>query len=469
MSELTAGRALVSRGWPASGILWAAVATACAVLAGFAFVVSPVLVLLPVAGLLAAPLLVSPRVRVLFLVIGTVAVFGPSELNAAKILFLFGATLALVGAFSHSRTLVQTPAYADIRPLLLASFALLVVVVLSMPVARFNGVELREWLRDVAPYVLLAWAPLFALDAQSAFDVRALRRLIAVVGLIGAAAFTSNWYGRRELASSLTESEYGLATLLLSAALFSFAIAIALDADTGRLRWLALAALVFGMMATTGTRSAAVLLVAPLAILFGTRERFTQRSLRFVAMLPIAAILVVLSAQSLLKLVSADPEVVATRLEALSRSGGSEDASFQDRLNAIASAWDLFTSAPLFGVGPGHSIPWVNYNGATQNNPFVDTAVGFLPDYGLIGLVAVAFAAVAFVSVVRRLQLRTGGRTTAQLALIGFGVVIVAYTPLQVPFEDKGLSVGLILLLAITLREASDASLQSVREEPALE
>jgi O-antigen ligase len=469
MSELTAGRALVREGWPASGTLWAAVATACAVLAGIAFVVSPVLVLLPVAALLASPLLVSPKVRVLFLVIGTVAVFGPSELNAAKILFLFGATLALVGAFSHSRTLMQTPAYADIRPLLLASFALLVVVALSMPVARFNGVAFQEWLRDVAPYVLLAWAPLFALDAQSAFDVRALRRLIAVVGVIAAVAFTMNWYTRRELATSLTDTEYGLATLLLSAALFSFAISIALDADTGRLRWLVLAALVFGMIATTGTRSAAVLLIAPLAVLFGTRERFTQRSLRFLAMLPIAAILVLLSAQSLLKLVSADPEVVATRLEVLAQSGTSEDASYQDRLNAINSAWDLFARAPLSGVGPGHAIPWVDHSGATQNNPFVDTAAGFLPDYGLIGLVAVVFAAVAFVSVVRRLQLRTGVRTTAQLALIGLGVVIVAYTPLQVPFEDKGLSVGLILLLAITLREASDATLHGARDEAALE
>jgi len=469
MSELTADRTLVPRGWPASGTVWVAVASVSAVLAGFAFVASPVLVLLPVAVLLASPLLVSSRVRVLFLVIGTVAVFGPSELNAAKILFLFGATLALVGAFSHSRTLVQTPAYADIRPLLLASFALLVVVALSMPVALFNGVAFQEWLRDVSPYVLLAWAPLFALDAQSAFDVRALRRLIAVVGLIGAAAFTSNWYGRREVAAGLTENEYGLATLLLSAALFSFAIAIALDADTGRLRWLALAALVFGMMATTGTRSAAVLLVAPLAILFGTRERFARRSLRFVAMLPIAAILVVLSAQSLLKLVSADPEVVSTRLEVLARSGTSADASFQDRLNAITSAWDLFTSAPLFGVGPGYPIPWVDVSGATQANTFVDTAVGFLPDYGLIGLAAVAFVVAAFVSVVRRLQLRTGGRTTAQLALIGLGVVLVAYTPLQVPFEDKGLSVGLILLLAIALREAADASLHGAPDEAALE
>jgi hypothetical protein len=466
VSELTAGRPLVRRDWPVSSTLWIAVAAGAAVLAGCLFVISPVLVLLPVAGLLAAPLLVSPRIRVLFLVVGTVTVFGPSELNAAKMLFLFGAALALVGAFSRSRTLVHTPAYADIRPLLVASFALLVVVALSMPVARFNGVTFQDWLRDVAPYVLLAWAPLFALDAQSAFDVRALRRLIAVVGLLGAAAFTSSWYGRRELAGGLTENEYGLATLLLSAALFSFAISVALDADSGRLRWLALAALVFAMMATTGTRSAAVLLVAPLAILFGTRERFTQRSLRFVAMIPIAAILVVLSAQSLFKLVDADPQVVETRLEVLSRSGTSEDASYQDRLNAIGSAWDLFTGAPIFGVGPGYPIRWVDHSGATKYNTFVDTAVGFLPDYGLVGLVAVAFVVVAFVSVVRRLQIRTGGRTTAQLALVGLGVVLVAYTPLQVPFEDKGLSVGLILLLAITLREAADAARPGIRGGP---
>jgi hypothetical protein len=42
-----------------------------------------------------------------------------------------------------------------------------------------------------------------------------------------------------------------------------------------------------------------------------------------------------------------------------------------------------------------------------------------------------------------------------QLALVGYFAVVAVLTLLSNPLEDKGLSLGLILLLAIVLREAS--------------
>jgi hypothetical protein len=41
----------------------------------------------------------------------------------------------------------------------------------------------------------------------------------------------------------------------------------------------------------------------------------------------------------------------------------------------------------------------------------------------------------------------------ASLALLGYGGIVAAYAVLQVALEDKGFAVGLILLMAIALRD----------------
>jgi O-antigen ligase len=434
---------------------WSLLAVPISLAAAWMLAARPQLVQLAALMVIALPLLVSPKARVLLILLGTVTVFGPPELNASKLLFLFGATVALVGAFAHSRAFAKTPAYADFRPILQASFALLVVVGLSLPVAQEAGVSSTEWLRDVAPYVLFAWAPLFAFDAQTAFGLRGLRRLIALVGLAGAAAYMVSWYGRRELASD-TPGEFGLPTFLLGGALFAFAMAMTLEGKRRRLPWLVLGCLVLAMLATSGTRSSAVLLAAPFAIVVATRRHLARRTFRLAVAVPIAALLVGLGGHALFKLFDADTDVFSNRVEILFKTGTSSDDSYVDRLNQIEAAWELFRTSPLVGVGPGHEIQWSNSLGEPHADAFVDTPVGLLVDYGLLGVLAVVLFVVSFVSLLRRLGRRTGGRTIGQLGLIGFGAVILAYSVLQVPFEDKGLAAGLMLLLAVAVREARE-------------
>jgi O-antigen ligase len=430
---------------------WPLVAIAVAGLVAWVFTSRPTLVQLAAILLLSLPLLFSARVRVLFIVAGTVLVFGPPELTTTKLLFLFGATVALAGAVAQSRSLTRTPAYCDLRPLLIGSFGLLLVIGLSLPVAHLNGVPDEDWLRDVAPYVLLAWSPMFAFDAQRAFGVPALRLILVVAGLVTAASFMFRWYEAREITVGGL-APFALTSLLLVGALFSLAIARALDAGKGRMTWLVIGSAAATMVGSTGTRTALVLLAAPLAITLGTGRRFARRSFRLAFALPIAAALIAVGSQSLFKLLDADVEKVSNRFELLFTSGRSSDQSYQDRLAEIQSAWGLFKSAPLFGVGPGHVIPWSN-GAARFNNQFVDTPVGFLPDYGIVGVMALIFFLGSFVATLRRLRRRWGERTISQLALIGFCGVIVAYSALLVPFEDKGMAVGLILLLAAALRE----------------
>jgi uncharacterized membrane protein len=405
--------------------------------------------------ILSLPLLLSSKVRIIFLVFGTLTVFGPPELTTAKLVFFFGTMVALLGAFHRSRELAKTPAYSDLRPLLHASFGLALVVALSFAVAQFHGVSQEDWLKNVAPYALLAFTPLFAFDAQQAFTVRALRRFVVLAGLEACAVFTLRWYGRRDIQSDLTGG-IGVPSVLLSGALFAFALAVALDGTKGRWRWLALSILAFALMVSSGTRLSGVLLAAPVAIVFGSRRYLTRRAVRLAIALPIVALLVTFGAHSVLKASNANFEAVSQRLLVLRQTGSTSDESYYDRLNQIKSAWALFTSEPVLGVGPGHGITWRDVHGREFDNPYVDPPAGFLPDFGLVGLAAVTYLVVAFVSVLQRLRRRAGQRTTAQLGLIGFGAIVVAYSVLQVPFEDKGLSVALLLLLALATREAAE-------------
>jgi O-antigen ligase len=434
---------------------WPILALPVALAASWLFTTRPRLIELLALLVLALPLLMSSKVRVVFLLVGTVTVFGPPELTLPKLLFLFGSGVALAGAFLRSRSLVRTPPYEAVRPLLLGSAGMLVVVVLSFPVAHANGVAPTDWLRDVAPYVLVAWAPLFAFDAHLTFGARGLRRLVILMGLAGSASFMTRWLVNREI-TTIIPGGIGLGTLLLGGALFSLGMAVALNGTRGRFRWLLLAAFVLAMLASTATRTAVVFLAAPIAIMLGSRQHLARRSLRLLAVLPLAAALVTAGTYSLLKVFQADEDVVAARFRLLLESGSADDQSYVARRSQAEAAWALFRSAPLYGVGPGHVIPWTDARGIEARNPIVDSPLGLLADYGLMGLTAVTFFAVSFVRVVRRLRRTVGERTTAQLALMGFGAIVLAHAALQVPFEDKGLAAALLLLFAVALHEASD-------------
>ena len=68
-----------------------------------------------------------------------------------------------------------------------------------------------DWLRDVAPYLLFAMAPFFALDAQRAFSRRALVRLLVIGGLVATAWFSTHWLEVRNIAN-LPFSQFALSS-----------------------------------------------------------------------------------------------------------------------------------------------------------------------------------------------------------------------------------------------------------------
>jgi O-antigen ligase len=429
-------------------------AAAGAALVGWLLVVFPPPVLLLAAVGPVLLLASSPRLRVVFFVFGGIFVFQSSpELTPLKLAFLGGAAVSVVGALVHSRTLRRHPAYFDVAPLLRASVAFVALVLVSLPVALAYGSSPTAWLRDVAPYVLFAAAPLLALDAQSAWSAHALRLLLLIAGIIGCAAFTATWLSARGIASV---PPIGLPTLLLGAALFAYAVALVLEGERGSLVWALIASLVIAGLVSTGTRSAAVLLIAPLAIVVGSKQGSGGRTFRLLVVVPAIALVVVLGVRSVVTATGANTDALASRIELLTQTGSAADGSFLERRLQTQGAWDMFVAAPVLGQGPGRPIAWTDAGGRVTEWQSVDSPLGYAAKFGVVGLLPLAVLAYGFVLTLQRIRCRARAITPAYLALVGYAAILVAWSALQVPFEDKGLASGFLLLLALALAEAGD-------------
>jgi O-antigen ligase len=444
---------------------WAifAASAGLAAILGWAYVNERMLAFLPALIVLSIPLVISAPARFIFVVFGALTIFQSSdELTKTKLLYLFLLGVSFGAALVRLPTLSRTTAFRDLTPMFRASIVLFALLAVSLPAAILSDVPQKAWLRDIAPYALVACAPIFAIDAQASMTGRTLRRLLVLGGILGAMGFTVRWLTNRGLAD-LSFIPVGLPTMLLASTVFAYGIAVLLHGDRRRIRWAVLTSLVLAMLISTGTRSALTLIAAPLAIVIGSHHRLTQRSVRLVVAAPLVALLVFLGAQAVIRVTNADRDILAARTSLLFSTGNrSTDQSYLERLSQTSASWDAFRSSPLLGTGPGKPIVWRNYANELQFSTVVDTPVSFLAKFGLVGLIAVLFLILGYVGSLRAFRRRTGRSTIVQLALIGFGAVAVASALLQNPYEDKGLAIALMLLLAVAAREASDAA-QSVR------
>jgi O-antigen ligase len=439
-----------------------AVTSAVGLALGWAFMSMRMLALVPIAVLIAIPLATSVRVRTYFLVFGALAVFQSSGgLTMPKLAFLFGMAVSFGVALVRMSETSRTPAYPALVPLLRASVVMFALIAVSLPVSIAYDVPNKAWLRDVAPYILFAAAPLFALDAQAGMRSRELRRLLVIAGTLSAISFTARWLTNHGIAA-LPLDQLGLPTLLLAGAVFSYGIAIMLHERRVSLRWLLLTSLVLAGVVSTGTRGALAILAAPGAIVLGSRRRIGRRSVRLAIAIPIAAVLAYAGVQAALRATDANRTAFQDRVTLLfSAADRTRDHSYVDRLAQTRSSWRLFRSSPLVGVGPGHDIPWTDSFGEPQPpRPNVDSSVSFLTKFGALGLGTIVLLAMSFVSSVRRFTSATREITVVQLALWGYGAVVAAWSVLVIPFEDKGVAIGLLLLLAAAgaeLREVEAA------------
>jgi hypothetical protein len=99
---------------------------------------------------------------------------------------------------------------------------------------------------------------------------------------------------------------------------------------------------------------------------------------------------------------------------------------------------------------------------ATSPGSFsIDTALSIPAKFGIAGIAAVSIWLVGYLSVLRNLA-RTPQIIVIRGALIGLLVGAVLWSPLGSPFEDKGFSYGLLLLLSLGLARVSRATERQV-------
>jgi len=437
------------------------------VVVGALIVASPMLAFAPIGLLGGALLLTDGRARTLLVLFGGMLLLQrPGELDTSKLAFLGACAVAFAAALANVRTLRRTPAYEAARPLLAGSVAVITLAGVSLGVSYEAGVPHTEWLRDIAPYVLFASVPIFALDAQASFRVRTLVRLLVSAGILGVTAWAVEWLQRRGI-SHFDVARVAVASVFVPGALFAYAMASALHERAKRLVWLVVAAAILALLFSTGTRSTLALIVVPLAIALLLRRERVNRTMRLVALGPLAAVLTLALALAVIGVIGANTEYLEDRLALVTVTANpDEDLSYNDRVEQSRVAFDAFKAHPVLGTGPGTRFDWVTHDGQQMSDFILDTPMTFPAKFGALGLLVLLFLIATFFAFARRLG-RGRPPTVAYLALLGYLAVVAALVVVAPPFEDKGLSFALLLILALALTEASRPATATPEPRPA--
>jgi O-antigen ligase/polysaccharide polymerase Wzy-like membrane protein len=411
------------------------------------------------------------RFRVAFVLFGgMLALQSSSTLDATKIAYLVGTVVCLAGALAAVWRIRRTPDVRRAVPWIATSAALAVVIAISFLVARANGTSITDWLRDAAAYALFAGLPVFALDGRASASRKLLVTMLVVAGLLGGISWAVEWLNRRDILD-LPFARLVFPSGQLPGMLYLFAMATALTAGRRAGMWIVLAGVTLGLFLVTGTRSSLLLLIPPLAmaILAGrARIRSSMRTFVLHGLVAAAVVLVFQLAVALPAVLglgrtvgepgssSPGPNVLGDRFGSMPGLLGSPttDGSFKERVAQYEAAWKLFVSSPIVGVGPGHSIDWVDVSGNPRTGFTADTPLVMPAKFGLVGILVFVGAAVAYGSSVRA-ALRRDRRSAITLTFVGFGVLLIVTLPLGFLIEDKGASLALMLLLALAFMDQS--------------
>lgn len=414
------------------------------------------------------------RLRVAFVLFGgMLALQSSATLDATKFAYLVGMVLCLAGALVAVWAVRRTPDVRRAVAWIAASAALAVVIAISFLVARANGTSTTDWLRDAAAYALFAALPVYALDGRASSSRKLLVAMLVVAGLLGGLSWAVEWLNRRDILD-LPFARLVFPSPQLPGMLFLFAMASALTAGRRGGKWIVLAGLTLGLFLVTGTRSSLLLLIGPLAMAALAGWDRIGRSMRILLLHAVVAVAVVLAFQLAVILPAAlglgraagEPgssspgNILGDRIGSMPGLLGdpTSDGSFKERLAQYQAAWALFVSSPIVGVGPGHSIDWVDVSGNPRTGFTADTPLVLPAKFGLLGILVFIGVAMAYGFTVRA-ALRRDRRSAITLTLVGYGLWTIVSLPLGFPIEDKGASLALVLLLALAFAErASEPS-----------
>lgn len=421
--------------------------------------------------------------RLAIVTVGGILVLQSTDsVDASKVAYLLLAGIAVAGTLLRLPRLRHTDSFSSLRELLGASVVLLFVIALSLPVALGHGVPPLEWLRDASAYGLFSLAALVALDAHAA--PRAwLLALGVTVGALSAASYVIAWLDIRSIADAPIE-RLVLPSGALASMLLVVTSALAFGGTRRRYWWAIAAGATLGLFLILGTRGRVpfVLLPIMMAALAGGRVPARMGSLAAQLAVAVAVVLAVPVIQTLADSTTSSgqpssagqppatgqpqqpTDVIARRIGSINDlvQNPAGDPSMRERLSQTIGAWRLFVENPLVGAGPGALITWNDYAGQEQRTWTVDSPLGILPKFGLVGLAAGLAWIVSAGMFAARVLPRLRG-SSEWLMLVGQIVVLSYATLFAPPMQDKGTAFAIMLVLALVLHRAYRAPHRSRR------
>lgn len=432
--------------------------------------------------------------RPVVVVVGALVTLQASDsFDIGKIVFLVASTIAFVGSVRYTVRGRSSELVTLVRPVLIASIAIGIIVGISFPVAMVHGTPPTQWLRDASAYGLVVMAPWLALDIARSMRPRLALAFFVSAASLGTVSFWLTWTQRRGLAD-LPIDRLTLPSFTLATALFALTVALAVSGPRNRYLWSLAGCLTIGLLLLTGTRSTFAILVVPIAILVSEariRGGAAARLGVIPGVLPIVlAVAYFLSTQGLqfqtpgsngrspeptgpsaTAPVGSVPSVtgtpgggttaepgdgIADRFDIVGDILSGRDPSLQGRIAQTRAAWDIFVTSPILGAGLGVTVSWTDSQGVLIQRFTADTPVLVLAKFGVMGLVMIAFLGASAVALIRSLGRLRPTSTAARLALVGFTVGILALTPFGWQVEDKGTGLALIALLGYVLASARE-------------
>jgi len=407
-----------------------------------------------VAPFVGGALLLSPVARLAFVVLVGIVVLGPPEFTTAKALY-FGGVMVCAVASSQNVLHGWGRLPREVRRLLTCSLIGLVLLAVVATYRVLSGVDAISVLRDFAPYVLFAIAPLVAVDAGSTQSLPLLRMLAALGLALGSLGYLASWAARRGILADVGPITAFGAFSMPVALLVLAGVSLIATGSGKRGLWALLAGFALGTMILTGTRS--FLLVAPavLAAVAWSTPSGAARVRRLIGAIAVVATATVLVISVGVAVGGLDFATVAGRWSLVTSAiaDPAADQSIAMRIAQTDVAVRLFAANPLFGVATGLGTAYT----AAGNSYTSDTPVALLADFGLVGVGAVLAVLTGWLSIARPKPI-VEQNAWPRSAVIGMVLAALSLALIGPVVQDKGLGFSFLVLGAPLIRTRIDVS-----------
>jgi hypothetical protein len=378
---------------------------------------------------------------------------GSAGLSVEKFAYLAILLVATVFAWPSIASHWSTAKNLGATPIILGAGGVAAIVALSLPVALHNGITIQAWTLDIPAYGMLVVAVVLGLDlALSSHQPRDVAYPFLLAGLITAVGYAIYWTPLHGV-TALDFSRFVLPSQFLAAAAFCLTLAYVFD-GRHKYRMALLATLLVLALVVSATRLF-ILLAVPVMVTIAVARG--HHRLRIVSLVVVAGTTVALLASVVGNSAAAayfNLDVVQARLAGVVPLITSQDVTADASLylrylqtHALQLAW---SQNPWFGVGPGAVF---SYSNVVDERP-VDSPLAILSRFGVVGVavVIVLFAALFFS------RLRRQAHWVPATAFLSFISLLVVWSLVSSPLDDKGVALGLIPLMGLCGVWRSDPS-----------